>query len=158
MNYYQIGNTRTEKGTNQALKNFVKNVLHNFDSHKFTLSVFIDLTKAFDCVSHQILLAKLKHYGINGTAHKWIADYLGNRTPCVKYNNCTSDVKSIDIGVPQGSILGPLLFLIFINDIFSAGHSGDLSLFADDANYYECDDNLTDLIDSVNRNITFLTK
>ena len=94
--------------------------------------MFIDLRKAFDTVSHKILLQKLYYYGIHGPAHKLIESYLSSRYQFVSRNSTTSSSKAINIGVPQGSILGPLLFLLYINDLPNAIISKPL-LFADDA-------------------------
>ena len=95
--------------------------------------MFIDLRKAFDTVSHKILLQKLYHYGIRGPDHKSIESYLSSRYQFVSHNSTTSSSKAINIGVPQGSILGPLLFLIpvYINDLSNAIISKP-RLFADD--------------------------
>ena len=82
------------------------------EHNKFTALLLMDLRKAFDTVSHQILLQKLLHYGIRGPAYCLIESYLSNRQQFVSINNSASSLKSISIGVPQGSILGPLLFLI----------------------------------------------
>ena len=95
------------------------------------LLVFIDLRKAFDTVSHNILLQKLYHCGIRGPAHKLIESYLTSRKQFVSIDNVNSSAQSINIGVPQGSILGPLLFLIYIND-FPNAISSKPRLFADD--------------------------
>ena len=85
-------------------------MLEGFDDKKYTISVFLDLTKAFDCVDHAILLRKLDHYGIRGIMLNWIASYLNNRRQYVSCNGNISTEHVMNIGVPQGSILGPLLF------------------------------------------------
>ena len=90
--------------------------------------------------------------------HKWLLDYLSNRVQSVRYLGCNSAEKTINIGVPQGSILGPILFLIYINDIFRAGHSGELILFADDANYFESSEDYLHLINSVNNNLKYISQ
>ena len=93
--------------------------------------LFMDLRKAFDTVSHKILLQKLSHYGVRGPAYKLIENYLHLRQQFVSINNYNSSCNSIQIGVPQGSILGPLLFLVYINDLHNATSSKP-RLFADD--------------------------
>ena len=100
------------------------------------VGVFLDLKKAFDTVDHNILLAKLKQYGIRGNTQRWFESYLSNRKQYVEYNNFKSDTKTITHGVPQGSILGPLLFIIYMNDF---SRSSDLLfsvLFADDTSVF----------------------
>ena len=137
---------RKGKGTDLANIKFARDVLNAFDENKYTISVFLDLSKAFDCVSHEILLEKLKFYGVNGKALDWISTYLSNRMNYVTYQGCVSERKLIPIGVPQGSILGPLLFLVYINDLNKAIASGNLSLFADDANFYKSSEKIFHLI------------
>ena len=88
-------------------------IQETIDKGNIAIGVFVDFQKAFDTVNHNILLEKLHHYGIRGEAHKWISSYLCNRKQYVKYENCDSEQQVIKCGVPQGSILGPLLFLIY---------------------------------------------
>jgi hypothetical protein len=128
----------------------VVDYLHNaLDNHEYTVGLFIDLRKAFDTVNHSILLNKLKFYGVRGVPLFWFENYLGNRSQFVSYNNNISSNQNIVCGVPQGSILGPLLFLIYINDIQSVTTLFTL-LFADDTSLFLSGKNINQLIASVN--------
>ncbi|CAL4075314.1 unnamed protein product, partial [Meganyctiphanes norvegica] len=103
---------------------------------QMTCGIFIDLSKAFDTVDHQILIGKLEHYGIRRTALELFESYLNNRKQYVHIDNCKSKTRSISCGVPQGSVLGPLIFLIFINDLPNCSPSGKFRIFADDTNVF----------------------
>src|SRR6478609_4543597 len=98
------------------------------------ISIFIDMSKAFDTIDHNILIHRLQHYGIRGIALDLFKDYLTNRTQCVYYKNNFSSLLKITCRVPQGSVLGSLLFLIYINDIHLSSTLLQLILFADDTN------------------------
>ena len=102
------------------------------DNGEVPLGIFIDLSKAFDTLDHDILLRKLKYYGLTGISLKLFKSYLTNRKQFVNYNSVNSDLLTISTGVPQGSILGPLLFLIYMNDIHNATNLFHFILFADD--------------------------
>ena len=122
---------RNNHSVNHALLDVVTNCYDALHCSQHTALLFMDLGKAFDTVSHKILLYKLHHYGIRGSAYALIKNYLTSRNQFVTFNNTSSSTKPINIGVPQGSILGPLLFLIYINDLPNAINSTP-RLFADD--------------------------
>ena len=125
---------RNGHSTEHAALELVDRLHLDMDKMKTPISIFLDLSKAFDTLDHGILLEKLIHYGINGTAHKLLASYMADRKQFVVINDTKSDVISLRTGVPQGSILGPLLFLIYMNDIVSASNVFKLIIYADDTN------------------------
>ena len=122
----------------------------------FSCAVFIDLEKAFDTVNHQILLSKLYHYGIRGVANKWFSSYLSNRQQKVSINGESSNWLPITCGVPQGSILGPLLFLIYINDMQLSVEHSTIYHFADDTNLLHSCKSLKVLRKRVNKDMQLL--
>ena len=122
--------------TDHAITTLIDELASAFDKDLYTLGVFIDLSKAFDTVNHNILVSKLNHYGIKNNNLKWLSDYLSNRKQCVTIDDELSNLEKINCGVPQGSILGPLLFLIYINDIYNATDYLRAILFADDTNLF----------------------
>ena len=99
--------------TTLAVTDIYNKILHNIEQKKYTCAVFLDLKKAFDTVNHSILLNKLHKYGIRGNMHELLSDYLTNRTQFTVLHNITSQPNVLNTGVPQGSTLGPLLFLIY---------------------------------------------
>ena len=120
-NYFSVNNLlsssqfgfRSGASTEQALLKFSDDFLKLFDQKKVAIATFMDLSRAFDCVDHNILLSKLKRYDIHESALKWINSYLSDHEHFVSWNQSHSTLLNINIGVPQGSILGPLLFLIY---------------------------------------------
>ena len=122
---------RPKNSTEHPVLDLKENIFENCSKKQISCILFLDLKKAFDSVSHQILLNKLEYYGVQGVALNLFRSYLTNRKQLTVIDDCVSDFDLIEWGVPQGSVLGPLLFLIFINDI---PHASDLGtwLFADD--------------------------
>ena len=109
----QIG-FRLKFSTELAIHHLTQNIYNALDNRMYQLTVFCDLSKVFDTINHDILLEKLELYGIRGSAHNWFRSYLSSWKQFTVYNSSTSHHKSINCGVPQGSVLGPILFLIYI--------------------------------------------
>lgn len=113
--------------------NLVNDIYSRLDRGDLYFSMFLDLRKAFDSVSHDILLSKMYHYGVRGVPLAWLRSYLSNRTQCVALNGVSSVSSRVTCGVPQGSVVGGLLFLIFFNDFPNCSKYFKFTLFADDS-------------------------
>ena len=141
---------RSKHSTTNALIYCIETIFKSLDSGNFGCSIFIDLQKAFDTVDHCILLSKLEHYGIRGLPLSWFKSFLSERTQFVSISGVCSNSKTISHGVPQGSVLGPLLFLIYINDLNAAIPYSTVNLFADDTMFYTSDLSLKCLTKKMN--------
>lgn len=140
---------RLGRSTASATMNIVEDIVNATDNKKHTIGVFIDLKKAFDTVDHSILLSKLKLYGVRGIVLDWLSSYLNKRQQYVQYNNNKSNNMQIKCGIPQGSVLGPKLFILYINDICDVSKLLNFVLFADDTNIYLSGNDLNELVISM---------
>ena len=141
---------REKHSTIHAILSFLNKTTRAIDDHSHLIGIFLDLSKAFDTVNHNILLNKLSHYGIRGKALEWFRNYLTDRKQYVHLNGVDSDLHEIKCGVPQGSILGPLLFIIYINDFCRSSDVLSFVLFADDSTLFFSHNDPRSLVNIVN--------
>lgn len=144
---------RSGSSTTHAILDILNTIQTNMDKKLFSCAIFIDLKKAFDTVNHDVLLKKLYFYGIRGITNSWFESYLSKRTQVTVMNDCISEKEYTPYGVPQGSVLGPLLFLLYINDITKASNKFNFFLFADDTNLLYANKNLKTLEKVVNEEL-----
>ena len=136
--------------TTLALISIVDQISQSLQNGHVTVGLFLDFKKAFDTVDHRILLRKLEKYGIRGLLHDWILDYLTNRRQFVSIQGHHSSYAPVSYGVPQGSILGPLLFILYINDFCNISNVFTPYLYADDSNCFINGNNVPDAISKLN--------
>ena len=154
--YYRQFGFRKDFSTNHAILTLLESIQKALDDGQFACGIFIDLEKAFDTVSHDILLEKLNHYGIRGIANDWFRSYLSDRTQFVSINGFNSDYKTVKYGLPQGSVIGPLLFLIFIIDLNISIKNSETFHFVDDTCLLNIKGSIKKINEVVNKDLKFL--
>ena len=151
---------RERHSTYMAWLNIIDQISQEMDNKKFSVSIFLHLSKAFYTIDHGILMRKLEIYGIRGNALRWLSSYLSNRTKCVCIGDILCKPGKIVCGVPQGSVLGPLLFILYINDLVNVATIFKLIMFVDDTNAFASHKNFDQLISIVqselNKVVTWL--
>ena len=153
-----LGGFRKGCSTEHVLLKFLQTCKASLDNKELAGAILMDLSKAFDCIDHNLLIAKLAAYGLGHDALKLIKSYLTKRKQRVKINGSYSTYRDITIGVPQGSVLGPLLFNIFINDIFLFVQNTSVCNYADDTTIYACNSNLDTIINRLETDSSILAK
>ena len=155
INTYEILNGkqfgfRSKHLTYMAIIQLVDKINTAVEKNETTIGIFLDLSKAFDTIDHNILLYKLEHYGFRGIVLEWFKNYLSNIKQYVSYNSSKSQLEDIVCGIPQGSILGPLLFILYVSDITSTSNVLDFILFSDDTTILYSHESIESQISVVN--------
>jgi len=144
--------------TSDAILEYLDGIYRGLNYKQSIISVFLDLSKAFDTVRHDILEQKLHHLGVRGLALNWFRSYLTNRQQYVSIDNCNSNCSVMRTGVPQGSVLGPVLFLLYINDMSKCSDKLNFVHFADDTTVFCSGDGIIDVASNVNRELSFVSE
>ena len=164
--YFVVNNFFTEcqfgyrqgVSTIDAVLRIVNFIYYSFDERKIVIGVFLDLSKVFDTLNQSILLNKLKHYGVRDKELSWFKSYFKDKKQRVKYKGFQSDVLNNGIGVAQGSILGPVMYIIYMNDIVKCSNVLNFTLYADDTCVCISDENLNKGIETMNKELIFIHK
>ena len=154
---FQFG-FRDNHSTNHALIEMTDQIKEACDCGLYACGVYLDLNEAFDTVNHRILLSKLNHHGIRGIVNDWFKSFLANRTQYTNINGSNSNPEEVMYGVPQGSVLGPLLFIIFINDLNVFIKSSKVHHFADDTNLLLINKSLKQINKLINHDLALLVQ
>ena len=144
---------RKGKSTIQAVNNIVNKLYEHRNNGEYSILIFLDLSKAFNCVNHDILRTKLGKLGITGQCGQWLIEYLRDRKQFVQNCGIKSDCKIINYGIPQGTVLGPLMYLLYVNDIMDSNLISDLNMFADDTAIVAHGSVLTDVVAQITGDI-----
>ena len=154
---YQFG-IRKLYSTHMALITLIDKMSNALDEGSKVVGIFLDLSKAFDTIDHDILILKSDHYGVRGPPLDWFKNYLNSRFQYVMYNGIKSYQSRVTCGVPQWSILGPLLFLIYVNDLHKVVKNAFLLLFADDSNLFYTGNDMVDITEKINDDLQHITE
>ena len=149
---------RSKHSTISALLSTVDELYSSLDTDNIVAGIFLDISKAFDCVNHSILLDKLYNYGIRGKLFSWFDSYLKNRKQYTCVNGVLSQIANINCGVPQGSVLGPILFIIYVNDIVNLSMDALPKLFADDTNLFIIGNDINDIEIRCNKAVSLIAQ
>ena len=152
------GGFRPNHSTCNTTATFINDIYTAMNNNNILIATYIDAMKAFDTVNHKILLQKAEKYGITGQVLAWLANYLSDRFQCTLANNVVSNIEPIVFGVPQGSVCGPLLFLIYINDLSAIFDSCKVSLYADDTVIYITHNNVQEALQLVQNDLNRLVE
>lgn len=144
------------KSTSDAVNSILEFIYNSLNKKEYSISIFLDLKKAFDTVNRQILIKKLEYYGFRGMNLEWFKSYLKNRVQRVKIGRHVSDPLFVNIGLPQGSNMAPILFILYINDIVNASDKFLYSMYADDTALILKDSCLENLISVVNQQLSLV--
>jgi len=148
---------RKDRSTQLALLSMTEQWRKHLDNNNFVGVLFLDFRKAFDSVNHDVIKTKLTKNGITGNLNEWIMNYLTNRKQITIVNGQSSEEEDVDIGVPQGSLIGPRAFLVTVNDCPDISDEFETDLFADDNTSYCADPNLDQLFTKIQRMINNLS-
>ena len=146
---------RSKHSTINVVTELSNHITKSMDNKQCTLAVFLDLSKAFNTIDHMTLLSKLAHHGVRGIALEWFRNYLTNRRQYVQINGKISNTETVTYGVPQGSVLGPLLFIIYTNDLPQSLTNSKTILFADDTTIFKSSNNIEHLYKAMNEDLKY---
>ena len=145
---------RCKRSPAMALIELTEEVINNINNKMFTVGVFVDLKKAFDTLNHDILIRKMEKYGFRGVVLNWIKSYIKNREQFVQIGDCKSSCRTLICGVPQGSVLGPKLFNLYINDLPKVSSVLKCVLFADDTNIFCSGEDIQQLLEVITKEMS----